>query len=203
METTKKADNKLTTPTFRVSFPAVFQARANVNNPGAPAKFSVVMLFNTADPVVAKGLETMKAAVIACLTEKFGPDQAKWPKNMRMPFRKGEEKDYEGYGKGVVFVSASSKMKPGLVDAALQPIIEPNEFYAGCYARATVNAYYYDKAGNKGVAFGLRNIQKVKDGEAFSGAGKPENDFDALEAPVTGSKAEVGATAGSDSAFPF
>ncbi len=75
-------------------------------------------------------------------------------------------------------------MKPGLVDASLQAIIEPSEFYAGCYARATINAYAYDRNGNRGVAFGLRNIQKIKDGDSFGGGSKAENDFDSIETPA-------------------
>ena len=185
----QKKDTKITTPIFRVSFPSVFQAKAGMD--GGPGKFGITMLFDTKDPATAKGLEVMKNAVRAAVAEKWGADKTKWPKGLRLPFRDGTEKDYDGYGPGIVFCSATSKMKPGLVDGALQPIIEPSEFYAGCYARATINAYAYDRNGNRGVAFGLRNIQKVKDGESFSGASKPENDFDTIETPADGgSKAE-------------
>lgn len=183
-------NNKITTPVFRVSFPAVFQAKAGMD--GGPGKFGITMLFDTKDPVAVKGLETMKAAVRAAVVEKWGADQTKWPKGLRLPFRKGEEKDYDGYGPGIIFASATSKMKPGLVGPDLQPIIEPSEFYAGCYARATINAYAYDRNGNRGVAFGLRNIQKVKDGESFGGGGSAEKDFQPIETPDIGggSKAE-------------
>jgi hypothetical protein len=191
MTTKNDKGTKITTPVFRVSFPAVFQPREN--NMGGESKYSITMLFEPSkDPVVAKGLETMKAAVAAAATEKWGADKAKWPKGMRSPFRKGEEKDYDGYGPGVVFCSATSKQRPGLVDAAVQPIIEPSEFYGGCYARATINAYAYDRNGNRGVAFGLHNIQKVKDGESFSGKSAPEKDFTPLDTGTAGgeSKAE-------------
>lgn len=174
----KTKKGQVLTPEFRTSFASVFTPRAVLGS--TDPKYFVTMLFSEKDPAVMKGLENMKALVRTVLTEKFGPDQAKWPKGMRLPFRKGEEKDYEGYGPDVIFVSASSKMKPGLVDQNVQPILDQNEFYSGCYARATVTCYYYDKAGNKGVAFGLRNIQKIRDGEPFSGKNKPENDFDAL-----------------------
>ena len=145
------------TPVFRVSFPAVFQPKAPMNGQtGDAAKYSITMLFDAKADLVP-----MKNAVRAAVTAKWGPDQAKWPKGLRMPFRKGEEKDYEGYGPGIVFVSATSKQKPGLVDQDVQPIIDPSEFYGGCYAKATINAFAYDKAGNRGVAFGLQNIQNL------------------------------------------
>jgi len=173
----KKANQiQVMTPEFRVSFPAVFQARAV--QAGDALKYSITMLFEK-----GADLTVLKQAVLAVINEKFGPDRAKWPPKLRLPFRKGEEKDYEGYGPGVVFCSATSKMRPGLVDQKVQPIIEPSEFYGGCYAKATINAFYYDTRGNKGVSFGLRNVQKTRDGEPFSGRNKPEDDFDSIDVP--------------------
>ena len=72
-------------------------------------------------------------------------------------------------------------MKPGVVDQNVQPIIEAEEMYAGCYARATLTAYAFDTAGNRGVAFGLQNIQKIRDGEPFTGREKAEDEFEAIE----------------------
>jgi hypothetical protein len=72
-------------------------------------------------------------------------------------------------------------MQPGLVDQNLQRIISTDDFYSGCYARATITAYGYDKAGNKGVAFGLQNVQKLADGERFSGRTAAEDDFEAVD----------------------
>jgi hypothetical protein len=88
------------------------------------------------------------------------------------------------------------------VDAAVQPIMEEGEFYAGCYARATISPYAYDKAGNRGVAFGLRNIQKIADGEPFSGKSKPENDFDSLDVDTTAAPA-AGKTAAVEDEDPL
>ena len=163
------ATEKVLTPEFRVSFPAVFVPRSPMD--GAEPKYSVVMLFpKNAD------LSGLKKIAKAAITEKWGD---KPPKELRNPFRDGDTKELEGYA-GMIFITASSKNKPGLVDASRQPIISADEFYAGCYARATVNAYAYNKNGNAGVSFGLQNIQKLRDGEPFSGRTKPEDDFDAV-----------------------
>lgn len=192
---------KVTTPKFRVSFPAVFEPKLA---PGATEpKFSITMLFQTTGPD-AVDITPLKNAVKAVIAEKFGADETKWPRTkdgkyaFKLPFRDGAEKDYEGYGPGVVFCSASSKKdrKPGLIYGNKEPITNPNEFYGGCYARATINAYWYDKGVNKGVAFGLQNIQKWSDGEPFSGKTKPENDFDEIPEPgqpATGVKPAAGA----------
>lgn len=161
--------NKITTPKFRVSFPHVFEPKENLSK---KLKYSIVMLFEkTID------LSALKNIMREAAKEKWGD---KIPKDLRMPFRDGNTKAYEGY-KDMIFVSASSIQKPGLVDEMVNPIINREEFYAGCFARATVTAFAYDQMGNKGISFGLQNIQKVNDGEPLSGRDKPEDDFEAIE----------------------
>lgn len=166
---------KVTTPEFRVSFPAVFEPSGMQ---GQEKKYSVTMLFDKkaqATPEYKALVDLIRHAV----EEKF-PDPAKRPKGLKNPLRNGSEKELDGYA-DTMFCTARSKTKPGLVDAQLQVIISPEEFYAGCYARATVNAFYYDQAGNKGVGLGLQNLQKLRDGEPFSGRSKAEDDFGAVE----------------------
>lgn len=164
--------NKLITPEARLSFPALFTPRAPMEgSPGEP-KYGCTLLFpKTAD------LSALKAAASAAVKEKW-PNGA--PKGLRSPFRDGDEKDLDGYA-GCIFINVTSKQKPGVVDESLQPIIEAGGIYAGCYVRASVRAYAYEKAGNRGVAFGLNNIQKLRDGEPFGGGpSKAEDDFEAV-----------------------
>ncbi len=184
-----KKNKQILTPEFRVAFPQVFKAKAAA--PGQEEKFSIVMLFpKTTD------ISVLKNAVLEAIIDKWGADKTKWPKGLRLPFRDGDEKkEYEGYA-GTTFCTASSKMRPGLVgpekgpDGSLVSLISPDEFGGGDYARATLIAFAYDKAGNKGVSWGLRNIQKIRDGERFSGKTDPNRDFDAIPVPV-GSPAEM------------
>lgn len=165
-------EKKVLTPEFRVSFPSMFKAKS-FN--GGPEKFSLVMLFDK-----KSDLTKLKKAVSVAMTEKFG-DKSKWPKNWKNPFRDGSEKaDLQGY-EGMTFVTASSKQKPGLVNNKVEPIIAESDFYAGCYARATVIAYAFDTAGNRGAAFSLQNVQKLRDGDAFSGRKSAEEEFDAVD----------------------
>ena len=70
------------------------------------------------------------------------------------------------------------------MDSHVQDIIEEKDFYPGCYARATVRAFAYDQAGNRGVAFGLQNIQKLADGEPLGGRTKPHDDFEPVDDDV-------------------
>jgi hypothetical protein len=168
---------RVLTPVFRVSFPKVFKAEAFQE--GQEPKYSIVMLFSkqmgTED--VAK-FEAMKRMAAETAKAKWGD---KMPKNLRSPFRDGSEKDLPGY-EDVVFVSASSKQKPGLVNEDAEPILNPEDFYPGCYAHAYLTCYAYDTAGNRGVAFGLSTVQKIKDGEPFAPRNNAQDDF----APVPG-----------------
>lgn len=131
-------------------------------------------------------LKSLKNAAHNAATEKWGPKE-KWPKNMRMPFRDGNEKgDLQGY-EDMIFVSASSKLAPQVVsskkvDGQFPRLTKDDEqFYAGCYARATLIAFAYDTMGNKGVSFSLQNVQKLRDGEAFSGRKNADDEFESVE----------------------
>ena len=71
----------------------------------------------------------------------------------------------------------SSKTQPQIVDANLNPIINPTEFYSGCYGRASINFFAYNNSGNKGISAGLNNLQKLEDGESLGGITSAEQDF--------------------------
>lgn len=169
----------LVTPKFRVSYPKVF--KAELNKLSGKAEYSVVALFDKdAD------LKPIREAIKAAIIEKWGPDAAKHPKNLRNPLRDQADKAKEidgkrvmpdGHTEGAYFLNLKSTQKPGVVDENVQPILDESTFYAGCYARASVSVYAYDQAGNRGVGIGLTNIQKVADGEPFSGRPKPEASF--------------------------
>jgi hypothetical protein len=164
---------KILTPKFRVSFPNIFKPSSF--GEGEP-KYSVTMLFEK-----GADLSKMKKLMNKTIKEKWGSNP---PKKMKKPFRKGSEKDLEGYDDDTIFVTCSSKMPVGLVDRDRQPILSESDFYAGCYAHATVTCYSWDNNFGKGVAFGLQNIQKLEDGEPFSGRSNPEDDFEVLDGEI-------------------
>jgi hypothetical protein len=78
-------------------------------------------------------------------------------------------------------MNVSNKTKPGVVDAQVQPILDPTEVYSGCYARVSINAFPFNTSGNRGVSFGLNHVQKLGEGEPLGSITKAENDFDAVE----------------------
>lgn len=181
------------TPVFRVSYPNVFEPRINTLN--KKMEYSLVALFKHGED-----LSKLRKAAEAAVVKKWGADRAKWPKGMRTPFRDqaDKEKDMdgklvmpEGHTKGAIYLNLKSTTRPGVVDENVQPIMDAEKFYAGCYAIAQVSCYTYDQAGNKGVNFGLENVQFVKDGESFSGRVRAEAAFSPIATSSGGAEADA------------
>lgn len=179
------------TPNFRVSYPNVLKAKKNELN--GQDEYSLVALFPK-----RTDLSALKKAALEAAIEKFGEDQKKWP-TMRTPFRDQSEKAKmdeatgkkvlpQGHEDGAFFINLKSKQKPGVVNERVEDIINEADFYAGCWARATVNAYGYDNKGNRGVAFGLQHVQKVKDGDPLGSRVKVQDAF----TPIEGAGASAG-----------
>lgn len=177
--------SNIQTPEFRVSFPQVFKPKAPPRSD--KEKYSVQMLFTIADikadPVQKRKWKELKAAIEAAKQTKWGDNLPK--KTWKEPFRNGAEKDFDGYGEGVFFINATTTTKPGLVNENLNDIISVEDFYPGCYAHATVNAYAWEFMDKYGVSLGLQNIQKTRDGDPL-GVGRisANEEFQALEPAV-------------------
>ena len=100
------------------------------------------------------------------------------PSNLKTPLRDGDvdREDDEAYADSY-FINANSKIKPGIVDADLEPIMDQSEFYSGCYGRVSLTFYAFNVNGNRGIAAGLQNIMKTDDGEPLGGRSSAEADF--------------------------
>jgi hypothetical protein len=176
-----KKGSRLLTPRFRVSFPQVFE-KASYNN-GTP-RYSVTGLFypKTFTEAEKAQWDAIKKKLGEVCVEFFKKDikTMKEDRSFKIPFHKGNEKEYQGYGDPdmIYFSMANSKRKPGILSVNGQPITSDNaeEFYAGCWARASVNPYAFNNIG-KGLAIGLGNLQKVKDDDSFEGFTSAEDDF--------------------------
>ena len=148
-------------------------------NGGAP-KYSVSLIIPKSD---TKTLEKIRAAIQAAYEE----GQSKLKGNgrsvpalsaLKTPMRDGdaERPDDEAYANSY-FVNANSGTAPGIVDADRNPILERSEVYSGVYGRASINFYAFNSNGNKGIACGLNNLQKIRDGEPLGGKSRAEDDF--------------------------
>ncbi len=178
-----KARMKVMTPVFRVSFPSVFSTAKLMKDAdaGTVPKYEVTMVFEPKKftPEDKAKIAAMKAILDEASMEKFKRTVDKLPANFNKAFRDGAEKEHlAGFGPGTVFAKASSRIKPGVVssDGKTAIVDDPAAFYPGCYARATVTAYAYDNR-SKGVAFGLSNLQFVRDGERLDSQTDAAADF--------------------------
>ena len=172
--------DKFITPPARLSYPSLFKTSSFRGDDSG--KYEATFIFD-ADV----DLSRLKALELNALKEKFpkmsDEDIKAQVKSgaMNWPFRKGDEKPNAPELEGKVFFKASSKERPGVVDDRLDPITEPGEIYPGCWVLASVNVYAFDNRA-KGVAIGLRNVQKVRDGEPLGGGrSRPEDDFEPLD----------------------
>ena len=52
-----------------------------------------------------------------------------------------------------------------------------SEVYSGVYGRASISFYAFNANGNKGIACGLNNLQKISDGEPLGSKASAESDF--------------------------
>lgn len=168
----------ITGPDTRWSYCNAWEAKAI--NGGSP-KFSVSLIIPKSD---TKTIAKVKAAIQAAYEEgasKLKGNGKSVPslKAIKTPLRDGdlERPDDEAYANSY-FINANSASAPGIVDADRQPIIDHSEVYSGVYGRASINFYAFNSNGNKGIACGLNNLQKIKDGEPLGGKSRAEDDFD-------------------------
>lgn len=158
---------------------------ANLNEPksinGGKPKYSVSIIIPKSDTVT---VNRIKAAIEAAYKEgesklkgsgKTVPALA----TLKTPLRDGdaERPDDEAYANSY-FVNANSDTAPGLVDRDRNPIMERSEVYSGIYARFSINFYAFNSNGNRGIACGLNNVQKLSDGTPLGGKSRAEDDFD-------------------------
>lgn len=160
------------TPVFRSSYAFVHEAR---ETPNGDMKYQLCMIYNKDD---YKQLIPVAQAVVNACASRFGTDINKWPKNLKCPLRDGDEERDNAEYENTYFMNCGNKNKPGIVDRQVQPITSEEEFYSGCYARASLSFYSYDVKGNKGVGCGLNNLMFWEDGERLDGSVDAESDFD-------------------------
>ena len=101
---------------------------------------------------------------------------------IRVPLRDGDlERPDDPAFAGMWFINAKSDHAPGIVGLDCSPILDRNEVYPGCYCRVSLSFYAYNFNGNRGIACGLNNIQKVRDGERLGNRSSAEDDFGGLD----------------------
>ena len=162
----------------RISYANIWEPKS-VN--GSEAKYSVSCVFPKSNQeLVNKVNAAIEAAKELGRDKKWGGKIPAGP-NFKTPLRDGdiERSDDENY-KGCFFINTNSKEAPQIVDRRVQPITDSMECGSGDYCNVTVNFYPFNANGNRGIAAGLGNIHKIKDGERLAGRTSAASDFDDL-----------------------
>ena len=174
---TNQNNTKVVTGVVRLSYANLWEPKS-IN--GGAEKYSVSLIIPKSDKKTISQIETAIDNAIKEGASKFGgkiPNKAA----LKLPLRDGDiERDDEAY-QDSYFVNANSTTAPQIVDSKVQPILDRNEVYSGVYARVSITFYAFNSNGNKGIACGLGNIQKVRDGEPLGGRSKAADDFTTLD----------------------
>ena len=165
---------KVVTGVVRLSYANVWEPKS-IN--GGAEKFSVSLIIPKAD---TKTLGAIQKAIDSAIEEGRGKFGGKVPSKatLKLPLRDGDvdRPDDEAYT-NCYFINANSSSAPEIVDKSLNSVLNRSEVYSGVYARASINFYAFNSNGNRGIACGLGNIQKVRDGEPLGGKTSAADDF--------------------------
>lgn len=158
----------------RFSYPHLFSPYAGTQ--GQEAKYSILLLIPKSDEATIGKIKSAIAAATEAGKPKWG---GKIPAKLHMPLRDGDEEhpDEEEY-KGMYFMNASTKRRPAVVDNHRNPIEDQEDVYGGCYGKVSINFFPYAASGNNGIAAGLQNVQKLRDGERLDGGRSAMDDFE-------------------------
>jgi hypothetical protein len=169
-----KNPTKVITGIVRLSYCNAWEPKSI--NGGTP-KYSVSLIIPKSD---TKTIAAINSAVDAAIEEGKGKFGGKVPNKaaLKLPLRDGDidRPDDEAYVNSY-FVNANSNTAPQIVDRQVEPILQRSEIYSGVYARVSINFYAFNSNGNKGIACGLGNIQKIRDGEPLGGKTDAVDDF--------------------------
>lgn len=167
------ANNKptmVTTGEVRISYEHLMKPYANQQ--GAEPKFSATLLIPKSDVATKQRID---AAIQAATQEGIN---SKWngvrPPQVAIPIYDGDGvrpngEPFRPECKGHWVMTASSRIRPEVVDLNLNPIIDATEVYSGMYARVNINFFPYNATGKKGIGCGLGPVQKTRDGEPLGG----------------------------------
>jgi len=190
-----KIDSSIKIKNVRCSYAHFFEPRSVGEGDNAKMKFGTALIIPYDHPQA----ETIKDIADALGEAKFGQKWATVKRNrppLRDPWREYKKacKDAEEEGddpaeiekpaeylKGSYVLNVNSDRKPQVVDQKVQPIFEEAELYSGCYINISCRGFAYDKDSNRGVAFGMNNVQLVKQGERLGGAPNAEEEFDEIK----------------------
>ena len=174
----KQNNTKVVTGIVRLSYANVWEPKS-IN--GGDPKSSCSIIIPKSDK---ETVDAINAAIDCAIKEGIGKFGGKVPPKgaLKLPLRDGDiDRPEDDAYAGCYFLNANSRQAPQVVDNHVQPILDQSEVYSGCYGAISVTFYGYNSNGNRGIAAGLGNIQKLKDGEPLGGRSNAADEFQSVE----------------------
>ncbi len=172
---------KVLTGEVRLSYVHLTEPYTNPQSLNAKPKYSVTLLIPKTDTATLADIKSaMEAAAQVAITKKWGGFR---PPQLKSVLHDGDGVRPNGapFGeecKGNWVMTVSSERPPQVVDISnINCPLDPRDIYSGMYARVTIRFYGYSNSGSKGVAGGLGNVMKTRDGEPLSGGSSAASDF--------------------------
>lgn len=164
---------KVVTNLVRFSYVNLFTPLSQGND--KPPKYSVAIIIPKSDVAT---IDEINRAVAECKRENAYVWGGRVPPGLRGGLRDGDlEKNDLAYANSM-FINATATQRPGIVYEDLSDITDVNEFYSGCYGRASLTFYAYNNSpSQQGIGCTVNNVMKIKDGERLGMASRPGEDF--------------------------
>ena len=153
----KNAKIKVVTGLVRFANVHLYKSISLIN--GVPPKYSVTLIIPKSD---TKTIECINKAYL----EVLGLNKSMLSNKSMISYglKDGDTDRDDSIYLDSYFINASASEKPGIVDIDLNPLIEANDVYDGCYGRASITFFPYIVNGRGGIGVGLNNVQKLRDG---------------------------------------
>lgn len=153
---------KIISPKGKLSYPHLFERHTKGDYPSD--MYETLLLIPKSTDISA-----LKEACESLLQETFKGKFKDISELEHPPIKDGD--DYTDDRKGHWVIKAKSDNRPQVVGPNPKIVIDDKEeVYGGRWARLSLNLYSYNKAGKKGISFGLRNVQLLEKGEKLGGA---------------------------------
>lgn len=169
-------NTKVITGVVKLLYPNLFSAKS-IN--GGVERYSSVILIPKNDIATLEAIHKAINMAEENGCKKFG----EFFRNgqLKKPLRDGDRETNNSACNGYYFLNAKNTNQPQIVDKKLVPINDSREIYSGVYAKVSLYFYPYNQRGNRGIACGLGNVQKVKEGEPYSLLCSAASEFSIIE----------------------
>ena len=168
----------------RMGYLHVFAPHASAE--GNQEKYSMQVLIPKTDKQAKQMIDAaVEAAKKAGVYERWNGKMPPVSK-IHQPLRDGDEEYPEDpvyAGHWFFNCSSPANRKPGVKVLDGGKVVDPREegeVYSGCYGAVTVGFFPFSTNGNVGIAVGLNNLIKTRDGDRLSGGRTADQDFSDL-----------------------